>query len=47
MRYFEAIFLDEAENFVAGLDAKTIKKVLCNIDIAEQTKAPKLFKKTR
>lgn len=45
MRYFITIFLDEAENFVAKLDKKTIKKVLYNIDLAEQTKDPKLFKK--
>jgi phage-related protein len=45
MRYFETIFLDEAEDFVAALDIKIIKKVLYNIDIAEQTKDPKLFKK--
>jgi phage-related protein len=45
MRYFETIFLEEAEDFVAALDRKTIKKVLYNIDIAEQTKDPKLFKK--
>lgn len=45
MRYFETIFLNEAEDFVASLDTKTIKKVLYNIDIAEQTKDPKLFKK--
>ena len=45
MRYFETIFLDEAEDFVAALDTKTIKKLLYNIDLAEQTKDPKLFKK--
>jgi len=45
MRYFETIFLGEAEDFVAALDKKTIKKVLYNIDLAEQTKDPKFFKK--
>ena len=45
MRYFETIFLEEAERFVANFDAKIIKKVLYNIDLAEQTKDPKLFKK--
>lgn len=45
MRYFKTIFLDEAEDFVAALDLKTIKKILYNIDLAEQTKDPKLFKK--
>ncbi len=45
MRFFDTIFLEEAEDFVAALDIKTIKKVLYNIDIAEQTKDPKLFNK--
>ncbi len=45
MRYFETRFLDEADTFIAKLDAKTITKVLYNIDIAEQTNDPKLFKK--
>lgn len=45
MRYFETRFLEEAGTFIAKLDAKTITKVLYNIDIAEQTNDPKLFKK--
>ena len=45
MRYFETRFLDEADTFIAKLDAKTITKVLYNIDIAEQTNDHKLFKK--
>ncbi|MGF1637723.1 MAG: type II toxin-antitoxin system RelE/ParE family toxin [Cyclobacteriaceae bacterium] len=45
MRYFETIFLEEAEDFIAALDPKTIKKVFYNIDLAEQTNDPKLFKK--
>lgn len=45
MKYFETIFLDEAEDFVATLDKKSIKKVLYNVDLAEQTKDPSLFKK--
>ena len=45
MRYFETRFLDEADTFIAKLDTKTITKVLYNIDIAEQTNDPKLFKK--
>ena len=45
MKYFETIFLDEAERFIAGLDKKTISKVFYNIDLAEQTNDPKLFKK--
>ncbi|MCE1198617.1 MAG: type II toxin-antitoxin system RelE/ParE family toxin [Marinilabiliales bacterium] len=45
MRYFETIFLEEANAFIAGLDTKVIKKILYNIDLAEQTNDPKLFKK--
>lgn len=45
MRYFETKFLEEAEKFLAGLDQKAIRKVLYNIDLAEQTNDPKLFKK--
>ena len=45
MRYFETHFLEEAAEFIAGLDVKAIKKVLYNIDLAEQTNDPKLFKK--
>ena len=47
MRYFETKFLDNADTFIAGLDPKTIKKILYNIDIAEQTNDPKLFKKLK
>lgn len=45
MKYFETRFLEEAEAFIARLDAKTIKKILYNIDLAEQTNDPKLLKK--
>jgi phage-related protein len=45
MRFFETIFLDEADEFISQLDAKTIKKIFYNIDLAEQTNDPKLFKK--
>ena len=45
MRYFETRFLEEANEFIAGLDTKTIKKIFYNIDLAEQTNDPKLFKK--
>lgn len=47
MRYFETRFLEEANKFMAGLDAKTVKKILYNIDLAEQTNDPKLFKKLK
>ena len=45
MQYFETRFLEEAEKFIAGLDQKAIKKLFYNIDLAEQTNDPKLFKK--
>lgn len=45
MRYFETEFLDEAKKFLKTLHPKTAKKVFYNIDLAEQTNDPKLFKK--
>jgi phage-related protein len=47
MKYFETQFLEEAEEFIAELEPKTIKKILYNIDLAEQTNDPKLFKKLK
>ena len=45
MQYFQTRFLEEAEKFIASLDQKAARKVFYNIDIAEQTNDPKLFKK--
>jgi len=45
VRYFETRFLEEADKFIAGLDIKVVKKLFYNIDLAEQTNDPKLFKK--
>jgi phage-related protein len=45
MRFFETRFLEEADEFIAQLDVKTIKKIFYNIDLAEQTNDPKLLKK--
>lgn len=45
MKYFETRFLEEVNKFMSGLDAKSVAKVLYNVDIAEQTNDPKLFKK--
>jgi hypothetical protein len=45
MHYFQTIFLAEADKFIAGLDTKTARKVFFNIDLAEQTNDPRLFKK--
>ena len=47
MRYFETIFLEEANEFLASLDRKSAAKVIYNIDLAEQTNDPRLFKKLR
>ncbi len=43
MRFFETKFLEEADEFIGTLDQPTIKKILYNIDLAEQTNDPKLF----
>lgn len=45
MQYFETRFLEEADRFIAELDRKAAKKVFYNIDLAQQTNDPKLFKK--
>lgn len=45
MQYFQTRFLEEANKFIATLDPKAVRKVLYNIDIAEQSNDPKLFKK--
>ena len=45
MKYFQTRFLEEADKFIAGLDPKAVRKVFYNIDIAEQSNDPKLFKK--
>ena len=45
MRYFKTRFLEEADKFISSLGPKTIKKIFYNIDLAEQTNDPKLFKK--
>jgi phage-related protein len=45
LRYFRTRFLEQAEEFIANLEKKTAAKVFYNIDLAEQTNDPKLFKK--
>jgi phage-related protein len=45
MRYFETRFLREADEYLTSLDSKALKKLLFNIDLAEQTNDPRLFKK--
>lgn len=41
----ETRFLEEADKFIAVLDSKIVRKIFYNIDLAEQTNDPKLFKK--
>jgi hypothetical protein len=43
MKLFETKFLDGADTFLSELDPKIVKKVLYNIDLAEQTTNPKLL----
>jgi len=45
MQYFETIFLEEADEFMATLDQKSRKKIMFNIRVAEQTNDSELFKK--
>ena len=45
MQFFQTRFLEEGDKFIASLDAKAARKVFYNIDIAEQSNDPKLFKK--
>lgn len=45
MQKFQTRFLEEADKFISELDSKTVRKVFYNIDLAEQTSDPKLFKK--
>lgn len=45
MRYFETRFLEGANESLASLDKKSAAKVIYNIDLAEQTNDPRLFKK--
>lgn len=39
--------MEPANEFIASLDRKATKKLLYNIDLAEQTNDPRLFKKLR
>ena len=47
MNHFETIFLEEARKYLRTLDIETRKKVLYNIDIAQQTRDTSKFKKLR
>ena len=45
VQYFQTRFLEEADRFIASLDSKAARKLFYNIDLAEQTNDPRLFKK--
>lgn len=45
MQRFRTIFLEEVDEFFDELDDKVKAKILFNIDKAEQTNDPRLFKK--
>jgi phage-related protein len=45
LQHFQTRFLEDADKFIAKLDPKAVKKIFYNIDLAEQTNDPRLFKK--
>ncbi|CAN5156438.1 type II toxin-antitoxin system RelE/ParE family toxin [soil metagenome] len=45
MQYFQTRFLEEADKFIAGLHPKVARKVFYNIDLAERSNDPRIFKK--
>jgi len=45
LQYFQTRFLEEANKFLASLEIKAARKVIYNIDLAEQSNDPRLFKK--
>jgi hypothetical protein len=45
MRLFETRFLREADEFMSGLHPGVIRKIFYNIELAEQTNDPRVFKK--
>lgn len=47
MQYFQTRFLEEADKFISELDEKTARKLFYNIDLAQQTNDPRLFKKLK
>ena len=47
MQYFQTRFLEEADTFIAKLESKAARKVFYNIDLAEQSNDPTLFKKLK
>ena len=45
MQFFQTRFLEEANKFIASLNLKAANKIIYNIDLAEQSNDPRLFKK--
>lgn len=45
MKFFETIFLEEADKFIQTLDTKSQQKIMYNVRVAEQTNDPELLKK--
>ena len=45
IRYFKTIFLEQVKSFFKRIDKKAVRKILYNVDLAEQINDPRLFKK--
>lgn len=45
IRYFKTVFLEQVRSFFKSIDKKAVRKIIFNIDLAEQTNDPRLFKK--
>jgi phage-related protein len=45
VRYFETEFLEEVRIFLRTISPKATEKIIWNLDLAEQTNDPRLFKK--
>ena len=44
-RFFRTVFYEEVRTFMHSIDQRAAGKILWNIDLAEQTNDPRLFKK--
>ncbi len=45
IRYFKTEFFQEVREFFKSIDKKAVDKIFWNLDIAERTNDPRLFKK--
>ena len=45
IRYFKTEFFPEVREFFRSIDQKAVDKIFWNLDIAERTNDPRLFKK--